>query len=556
MSDRRFFRNTNGTFNNTQPVQQQYYSNPSMPYNGYYDAQQLSNQLPNSAVYSRPMAGYGNGTMNGSAAAAGFAHRLNPDAPAFTPGVRYMTNQETQSAPMSNYSAHYSSYMTGAQPIQNQQSAMQAQQHVALVQQQQMRGYPHMQTYESPTRSQYSAMHRMFANSNSQYGQIGQQPQVQTYADAASKYQQSVPASQSPHSYMSQEPQLSLFAQNDGIQSSTNDLSPAQFNQFPISAELSQTIQNNQNRMAIVEIQIGLEQLVTEPHEYELWANAIKGRISSGLTKDDYELVAWLIVEMSYMGTDAQYSVARLCKLLDSDVKSFTSQYVIPRIAQFMDNGVANLERDHLCNFVVFLAELYDKTENNGIRVSRLGTYMINLIRILLDCEDLTDQIVKSIVQVLKLTGRHVEDDQDPVYLNQIFGRLNELMENSISISDSVKHNIRQLNQLREKQWGVTKNDDLLNGTMHGSSYNGAQADVVMYGPDGQPLSEEERKFLEDNCRDMETAFGGMDDEMAQDYEAFLREQAEATAISTAEKALEKLTVDEEELNTPAPKSS
>ncbi|KAI6196884.1 hypothetical protein M3Y94_01160900 [Aphelenchoides besseyi] len=517
MSDRRFFRNTNGTFNNAQPVQQQYYSNSSMPYNGYYDPQQLSNQISNT-VYSRPMAGYGNGTMNGSAAAAGFAHRLNPDAPAFTPGVRYMTNQETQSAPMSNYSAHYSSYMTGAQPIQNQQSAMQTQQHVALVQQQQMRGYPQMQSYESPTRSQFSTVHQMF--SNGQYGQIGQQqPQVQSYgASAASKYQQPVAGSQSPHSYMSQEPQLSLFAQNDGLHSSTNDLSPAQFNQFPLSGELSQTIQNNQNRMAIVEIQIGLEQLVTEPHEYDLWANAIKGRVSSGLTKDDYELVAWLIVEMSYMGNGRTY--------------------VIPRIAQFMDNGVANLERDHLCNFVVFLAELYDKTENNGIRVSRLGTYMINLIRVLLDCEDLTDQIVKSIVQVLKLTGRHVEDDQDPVYLNQIFGRLNELMENSITISDSVKHNIRQLNQLREKQWGVTKNDDLF--VAHKRTWS---CTVQMVNRCLKRSESSSRKIVETWMR-------------PSDYEAFLREQAEATAISTAEKALEKLTVDEEELNTTSSKSS
>lgn len=66
-----------------------------------------------------------------------------------------------------------------------------------------------------------------------------------------------------------------------------------------------------------------------------------------------------------------------------------------------------------------------------------------------------------------------------------------------------------------------------------------------MFRPDGQPLSEEERKFLEESCRDMEPCFG-MDDDAAQDYDAFLREQAEATAVGTAEKALQNLSVDEE----------
>jgi hypothetical protein len=95
-----------------------------------------------------------------------------------------------------------------------------------------------------------------------------------------------------------------------------------------------------------------------------LWANAIKSRVASGVSKEDAHLIAWLIVEMSHQGGDnAQYSFARLCRLLDSEIKHFTTQFIVPRVAYFMGNGVESLSAEPLNNFIVFLAELYDKTE-------------------------------------------------------------------------------------------------------------------------------------------------------------------------------------------------
>jgi hypothetical protein len=43
--------------------------------------------------------------------------------------------------------------------------------------------------------------------------------------------------------------------------------------------------------------------------------------------------------------------------------------------------------------------------------------------------EKLNDQIVKNIVQVLKLTGRHIEEDQDPEQLKQVFQQLDTLQK-------------------------------------------------------------------------------------------------------------------------------
>lgn len=46
-------------------------------------------------------------------------------------------------------------------------------------------------------------------------------------------------------------------------------------------------------------MQIGLEQMVYESHEYETWANAIRDRLTrSDIQVEDLELAADIIIEM------------------------------------------------------------------------------------------------------------------------------------------------------------------------------------------------------------------------------------------------------------------
>uniref|UniRef100_A0A1I7RQ67 MIF4G domain-containing protein n=1 Tax=Bursaphelenchus xylophilus TaxID=6326 RepID=A0A1I7RQ67_BURXY len=331
----------------------------------------------------------------------------------------------------------------------------------------------------------------------------------------------------------------SYYLQN-GVQNgqmSAQQQQPVQesISQYPLSNELLERIQGSRNRKAIVEVQIGLEQLVTDPSEYEVWSYAVRHRISNHFPSSDIELIASVIVEMACLCPNSQYNFSRLCKALDGDLPNFTSQMIIPKITQTMTAGLTSLNADQVGFLSIFLAELYDKTEVNGVRVARLGQYLIDLIRILLEFDPITDSIVKSAVQVLKLTGRYIEEDQDPAVLNEIFDKLDFISRNSRSISESAKHNIRQLKSLREKQWGVQADFD-----GYGEPAPPPENDVTMYGPDGQPISEEEWAFLEENCQDHES-----DSQDAVFYEQFLRDQTEITAISAAEKALEKVTLDD-----------
>jgi hypothetical protein len=76
-----------------------------------------------------------------------------------------------------------------------------------------------------------------------------------------------------------------------------------------------------------------------------------------------------------------------------------------------------------------------------------------------------------------------------------------------------------------------------------GVSYLQNNQNEVMYGPDGQPISEEELLFLNENCRAVEASFPDIYDE---EYESFLHDQTEETAMNVAARALERLSMDDE----------
>lgn len=158
---------------------------------------------------------------------------------------------------------------------------------------------------------------------------------------------------------------------------------------------------------------------------------------------------------MSFLCPNSQYNFSRLCKAIESEANNFTSTTILPRIANIISNTLENLSDEQIGDLALFVAELYDKIEVNGVRLSRLGQYLVDLLRVLLDIDPLTDPLVKNVVQSLKLVGRLIEDDQDPACLNEIFDKLEFVRQNSRAISESAKNSIRQVVQLREKQWGM-----------------------------------------------------------------------------------------------------
>jgi hypothetical protein len=264
---------------------------------------------------------------------------------------------------------------------------------------------------------------------------------------------------------------------------------------------------------------------------------------------EDLTLAARLIVEMAILGNECQYNFSKLCQLLDKSLNGFVPNHLKPQLMDFCQTRAGELTADNLRNLVSFLAELYDKIDLNGYRILDFGSQLIEQANRLLHVQPLNDQVVKTVVQVLKLDGRFLEDDQGPEVIEQLINTLTEAGANSRDISESAKNQIRQVKQLREKEWGVTKIDNIPSHYLPQRTGPNGFSDVLIYGPDGQPLTEEESAFLDEcTANDSSPLYSGNeglddDQEVMEDYEKFLREQAEATAIRIAEKALEKLSV-------------
>lgn len=91
-------------------------------------------------------------------------------------------------------------------------------------------------------------------------------------------------------------------SQNDGIWSSYNDFcQEMQQNslQYALSEELLGKIQTSANKKAIMELQIGFEQIVMEPGEFDTWASVIRDRLSSkDMSSDDLTLAVGILIEM------------------------------------------------------------------------------------------------------------------------------------------------------------------------------------------------------------------------------------------------------------------
>lgn len=437
---------------------------------------------------------------------------FNVNAAPFQPGVRYVPQgqQPQVAAAYSPYASYFNHDSHSFNPVNQQQ-----------------------QRYRTSGPANYSSYNTV---QQPQPNYNNYQHQQQQYSNSVNSYYNTT---QTPSMSTIPQPQQQPQPSQQPVQASSN----TEVSMSPFSQELSVKIQSARNRKAITEVQIGLEQLASDPHEYETWSFAIKSRLSYNFSSQDLEVIAWIIVEMSYLCPGSQYNFARLCKVIDDINSNFTVSTILPRLAHIVQTSLSNLTEEQINDLTYFVAECYDKTKFNGVRLSRLGQLLMDLIRVLLDLDPLTDPIIKNIVHCLKIAGRMIEDDHDPAFLNEIFDKLEFVRQNSRTISEAAKNNITQLIKLRERQWGV-RHDLVTSGntfpTLNESV--GSEDNYTQYGPDGQPLTEEERAFLEENCRFLDSS-GCLDDDDGLEFERYLRDQGEATAVGAAEKALEKLSM-------------
>ncbi|KAH7721317.1 CRE-PQN-27 protein [Aphelenchoides avenae] len=105
-----------------------------------------------------------------------------------------------------------------------------------------------------------------------------------------------------------------------GYDSFGDGASPAVASQCALSTELVERMQSSTNKCVLLEIQIGLEQMISE-QDFDTWSTPIRDRLASKeLQPEDVSLAASLIVEMAVLDTGCQYNFARLCQIIQQSM--------------------------------------------------------------------------------------------------------------------------------------------------------------------------------------------------------------------------------------------
>ncbi|KAE9551707.1 hypothetical protein FO519_005071 [Halicephalobus sp. NKZ332] len=314
---------------------------------------------------------------------------------------------------------------------------------------------------------------------------------------------------------------------------------------YQCSDDLLARIEQLENKQIIFEVQIGLEQLLSEPGEYEAWAGAIRDRLSGkdANVVDDFEVTSWLVIEMS-MQSESQANLARLAAYLMDCLPAFSEQFI--QMLDYFHQYLQYYSVADLLNFLLFSAELYERAhDRKRNRLPRLAIMLIDQIRFIIR-QPLTDQIAKNVVDVIKLCGYHLEQDAYKDQVSDILNALNSFVADGRrpeGLTDNGASHITMI-MINRNNW--SKDDQQRANDVANCSKFQNEANPM-------DLTEEEIGFLERHGA-MEPAafnngFSGSDDdaEILEDYEKFLRDHGEQIAVGSVEKILEKLSVDEED---------
>ncbi|XP_029666765.1 polyadenylate-binding protein-interacting protein 1 [Formica exsecta] len=284
------------------------------------------------------------------------------------------------------------------------------------------------------------------------------------------------------------------------------------------------------------------------------------------------QAIVTTIIESSIAESNFRYSGARFCKYLDNTLEDCKELFMFSkelfrdllyfqcrletRFEEAEWQKQSEEERDQKkCNgLILFLAELVAQMDESY--AFTLGELLVWFITKVLQRP--ASNSVKYICQALKLAGQKLEKDKSMSKdMENMMRALTELVNNG-QVDTHVGNMVNSVHELR-KDWGRRVSNCDLSGTSNAlsnkvhqqsdqlgaSNYNSSGTNTaplreiqldqpVMYGPDGEILSAEESKFLQDNVKldfdqqpsDEEYEDDNYDDEIATAYEEFLKDKS------------------------------
>lgn len=258
-----------------------------------------------------------------------------------------------------------------------------------------------------------------------------------------------------------------------------------------------------------------------------------------------------VVLQQSINEGNFRYSGARLCTSLDNimipqDRTSSTFRDILLtrcreetelQTLAWQQKSKRSEEEEKRCHgLILFLAELVTQMESSPASV--LGKLLVELIFIVL--KQPAANSAKYICQALKLAGQTLERDNggNRKEMEQVMRALSDLVTQGL-VDSHVGHMVHSVRELHHGNWGrgtpaYGPGDSSQPTTVHRES-----DEPVFYGPDGNILSAEESRFLQDlteDTADTEEEVGSEesssvqcsegeqeDNDIAEAYEEFLK---------------------------------
>ncbi|GMS84250.1 hypothetical protein PENTCL1PPCAC_6425 [Pristionchus entomophagus] len=324
--------------------------------------------------------------------------------------------------------------------------------------------------------------------------------------------------------------------------------------QFVPSQELNSLIVNDPHSVRIQEVVVGLEQLISDPDDYDSWSGAIRERLMS-VGDEQRSICVRIMIEMLMSCSDASAPMmphaeplfARLFELMAKEMPSSVPNAILPNLHRFHSNR-ALYGIGERAGMLSLMGDIFDRVEtSSGTKIEQLGTAIVEHMKEMLKPDCVNESTMKDLIYTAKITGPGLDSlpttksaNDDLLTLLSAFGKGHP------KLSESTKNEIAVLIEQRETGWpskihGVSSFGQLscLSGGAASSSSSSSVPPGSIIGPDGKPLtlSEEERNFLEEQ-------FGDDDgDDMYAEMEKFMREEQEKKQEEQTKKMMDKLKI-------------
>ncbi|CAI4228262.1 unnamed protein product [Auanema sp. JU1783] len=324
---------------------------------------------------------------------------------------------------------------------------------------------------------------------------------------------------------------------------------------FVPSHDLQYFIRESKNSMELNEIQVGLEQLISDD-DFESWSGAIKERMTcANMTNESRILAIKIACEMATAvspemtrGAAPQYTFARLLAYLADEIPDFIAKCILPTVESLHSSRYS---RDIAGKGVLlmFFAELFVNLKTNkGTAVKPLGLAVFGQMEEIIK-DSVCNETMSVIIQVLKLSGSELDTiDEGQEKMNQILTKLNGFVNGHRQLSETIKARISDVIDTRQRGWNKGRS-----GTGSSTSSCVSAPPGSFVGPDGKVIdfTEEERLFLEQQFADMDK---GKSDEpnidmndVMDEFGKFVQEEKLGIATDKAAECLGKLLLQKDE---------